>query len=155
MLCCPGLKRFLCVLAFIGLIGGASMAIVNSPVSAGPANEDAVDENTADEKAKEAKMLRHVVMFKFKDSSNKEDIQGVVDAFRELPSKIPTIADFEYGTDNSPEGLADGFTHCFLVSFKSEKDREVYLPHAAHKAFVEVLKPHLDKVMVIDYWAAK
>ncbi|GAB5406992.1 MAG: Dabb family protein [Aureliella sp.] len=145
MLCCPGLKRFLFALAFIGLIGGASMAIVNSPATASP----------ADEKAKDVKMLRHVVMFKFKDSSSKEDIQGVVDAFRKLPSKIPTIADFEYGTNNSPEGLADGFTHCFLVSFKSEKDREVYLPHEAHKAFVEVLKPHLDKVMVIDYWAGK
>ncbi|MFN6127640.1 MAG: Dabb family protein, partial [Planctomycetota bacterium] len=32
-------------------------------------------------------------------------------------------------------------------------DRKVYLPHPAHKAFVDVLKPHLDKVQVIDYWA--
>ncbi|MCA9126308.1 MAG: Dabb family protein [Planctomycetales bacterium] len=101
------------------------------------------------------KTLRHVVMFDFKEDATKQDIQKVVDAFRELPSKIPQIADFEYGTDNSPEGLANGFTHCFLVSFKSEEDRKVYLPHAAHQAFVEVLKPHLEKVMVIDYWASK
>jgi hypothetical protein len=31
----------------------------------------------------------------------------------------------------------------------------VYLPHPAHKAFVDVLMPHLDKVLVIDYWAGK
>jgi hypothetical protein len=101
------------------------------------------------------KMLRHVVLFKFKDNSSAGDIQKVVDAFRGLKKEIPEIAAFEYGTDNSPEGLANGFTHCFLVTFKSEADRAVYLPHAAHLAFVTVLKPHLDQVQVIDYWAAE
>ncbi|MBM3967565.1 MAG: Dabb family protein [Planctomycetes bacterium] len=100
-----------------------------------------------------SKMLRHVVLFKFKDSCSSEDVQKVVDAFRGLKSKIPEVAAFEYGTDNSPEGLANGFTHCFLITFKTEADRAVYLPHPAHKAFVDVLKPHLEKVQVIDYWA--
>ncbi len=99
------------------------------------------------------RVLRHVVMFKFKDGTAEADIQKVVDAFRELKAKIPQISQFEYGTDNSPEGLANGFTHCFLITFPSEADRAVYLPHPAHKAFVEVLKPHLDKVHVFDYWA--
>lgn len=103
---------------------------------------------------KPAKMLRHVVLFKFKESSKKEDVQKVVDAFRSLKASIPEVAAFEYGTDNSPEGLANGFTHCFLVTFKSEADRDTYLPHPKHKEFVEVLKPHLDKVQVIDYWAS-
>jgi hypothetical protein len=102
---------------------------------------------------KPVKMLRHVVMFKFKESSSETDVQTVVDAFRTLKASIPEVAAFEYGADNSPEGLAAGFTHCFLISFKSEADRDVYLPHPKHKAFVEVLKPHLDKVQVIDYWA--
>jgi hypothetical protein len=100
-------------------------------------------------------MLRHVVMFKFKEASSAVEVQKVVDGFRELKSKIPQIASFEFGTNNSPEGLNDGFTHCFLVTFKSEKDRDAYLPHPAHKAFVELLKPHLDKAMVIDYWAGE
>ncbi|XZE43042.1 Dabb family protein [Pirellulaceae bacterium SH467] len=102
---------------------------------------------------KSNRMLRHVVLFKFKETSSKEDVQEVVDAFRSLKKSIPEVAAFEHGTDNSPEGLANGFTHCFLVTFKSEKDRDAYLPHPKHKEFVEVLKPHLDKVQVIDYWA--
>lgn len=97
-------------------------------------------------------LLRHVVLFKFNDESSEADVAGVVDAFRALPSKIDAIYDFEYGTDNSPEGLADGFTHSFLVTFRTEADREVYLPHPDHQAFVDVLQPHLDKVLVIDYW---
>ncbi len=106
-------------------------------------------------KTEEPKVLRHVVMFKFKDAATEAEVKKVVDAFRELPSKIPTVAEFEFGTNNSPEGLADGFTHCFFITFKSEKDREAYLPHPAHSAFVEVLKPHLDKALVVDYWAGK
>jgi len=145
MRCCPGITRLVLTLAFFGVFAGVFTLSQTGSVTA--------DEQEVAEK--ETKMLRHVVMFKFKDESSKEDIQKVVDAFRALPNKIPEIADFEYGTDNSPEKLADGFTHCFLVSFKSEKAREVYLPHEAHKAFVEVLKPHLDKVLVIDYWAGK
>jgi hypothetical protein len=99
------------------------------------------------------KLLRHIVLFKFKDSATAADIKKVEDAFRALPSKIKEVKAFEWGKNNSPEKLNQEFTHCFFVSFSSEKDREVYLPHPAHKAFVEVLKPYLDKVLVIDYWA--
>ncbi|MCU0448986.1 MAG: Dabb family protein [Bernardetiaceae bacterium] len=100
-------------------------------------------------------MLRHVVIFKFKDAATPAQIKTVEDAFRALPGKIKQIKAFEWGTNNSPENLAQGFTHCFLVSFASEQDRAAYLPHPDHAAFVEVLKPHLDKALVIDYWAAK
>ena len=99
------------------------------------------------------KLLRHVVMFKFKDTSKPEDVKKVEEAFAGLSKKIATIKQFEWGTNNSPENLNQGLTHCFLVTFSSEKDRDDYLVHTAHQAFVEVLKPHLDKVTVIDYWA--
>jgi hypothetical protein len=101
------------------------------------------------------KVLRHVVLFKFKDTSTPDDVKKVEDAFRALPSKISTIKSLEWGTNNSPENLNQGFTHCFFVSFANEKDRSDYLPHPAHKEFGTILRPHLDKVLVIDYWAAK
>ena len=98
------------------------------------------------------KMLRHVVLFKFKDSATPAQVKEVEDAFRKLPSQIKEVKGFEFGTNNSPENLNQGFTHAFFVTFESEAAREVYLPHPAHKAFVKVLEPHLDKVLVIDYW---
>jgi Stress responsive A/B Barrel Domain len=101
------------------------------------------------------KELRHVVMFKFKDAASAADIKKVEDAFRALPSKIKEIKGFEWGTNNSPENLAQGFTHCFFLSFNSEADRAIYLPHPDHKAFGKALGPILDKVLVLDYWAAK
>lgn len=101
------------------------------------------------------KILRHVVLFKFKDNASAANIKSVEDAFLLLPSKIKTIKDFEYGINNSPEKLNEGLTHCFFVSFASEKDRDDYLIDPSHKAFVEVLKPFLDKVVVVDYWVKK
>ncbi len=100
-------------------------------------------------------VLRHAVFFSFKETSSDEDVKQVVDAFRALPSKIDAITDFQWGTNNSPEGLSDGFTHCFLLTFKNEDGRAVYLPHDEHKAFGGVLRPHMDKVFVIDYWGTK
>ena len=101
------------------------------------------------------KVLRHVVLFKFKDTSTPDDIKKVEDVFRALPSKISAIKSLEWGINNSPEHLNQGFTHCFFVTFASEKDREIYLPHPDHKAFGAILRPHLDKVLVVDYWASK
>jgi hypothetical protein len=72
-----------------------------------------------------------------------------------LPERIcPTVVqrDLKWGTDVSVEGLQQGFTHCFFVSFRSEADRAKYLPHPAHKEFGQILGPHLDKVLVIGYW---
>jgi lysophospholipase L1-like esterase len=98
------------------------------------------------------RLLRHVVLFKFKDDTSPEQLKKAVEAFADLPNKIDAIVDFEYGTDVSVEGKADGFTHCFLVTFKNEEGRATYLPHPAHQELVKLVGPHLDKVLVIDYW---
>lgn len=103
----------------------------------------------------EPKVLRHVVLFKFKDTSTPEDIQKVESAFKALPSKIKEIKSLEWGINNSPENINQGFTHCFFVTFANEKDRAVYLPHPDHKAFGKILGPYLDKVLVVDYWTEK
>ena len=100
-----------------------------------------------------AKVLRHVVFFKFKDSANPQQVKEVEDAFRALPSKINFIRGFEWGTNVSPENLNQGYTHCFFLTFDSDKDRDAYLVHPAHKEFGQLLGPVLDKVTVIDYWA--
>ena len=99
------------------------------------------------------KVLRHVVLFKFKDSSTPADVKKIEEAFIALPKKIKTITAFEWGTNISTEGVSQGLTHCFLVTFASEKDRDDYLPHPDHKAFVDLAGPHIDKVTVVDYWA--
>ncbi len=100
-----------------------------------------------------ARVLRHVVLFAFKPEATPTEIALVEAAFAALPGQIPEIVDFEWGTDVSIEGRAQGFTHCFLVSFADEAGRAAYLPHPAHQAFVELVSKHREKGLVLDYWA--
>jgi len=103
--------------------------------------------------ANAADKLLHVVSFKFKSAAAPEDIRKVEDAFRGLKEKIPQMVNLEWGTNVSKENHDKGFTHCFIVTFKSEKDRETYITHPDHKAFGKVLGPVLEDVFVIDFWA--
>lgn len=101
----------------------------------------------------DGEVLRHAVFFSFKETANPGDVQQVVDAFRALPDKVDSITGFQSGKNNSPEGKNDGFTHCFLLTFADEAGRSEYIPHPAHSdEFADVLRPHMDKVFVIDYW---
>ncbi|MGC3970064.1 MAG: Dabb family protein [Pirellulales bacterium] len=105
----------------------------------------------ASAKADKAPPLRHVVFFKFKEGTTAETLKTVTDAFAALPSKIDVIKDFEWGTDVGVEGLSKGFTHCFFVTFADAAGRDAYLPHPAHKEFVDLVKPLLEDVCVVDY----
>jgi Stress responsive A/B Barrel Domain len=96
-------------------------------------------------------VYRHVVLVKFKAEAEAAQIAEVETAFRALPQQIDSITGFEWGTNVSPEGKDDGYTHCFFLTFADKAGLEVYLPHPAHAAFGAVLRPVLDKVCVIDY----
>jgi hypothetical protein len=103
--------------------------------------------------ANAAARLQHVVCFKFKSTASKDDIKKVEDAFGELKKKVPEVKSFEWGTNVSPEQRNKGFTHCFVLSFDSDKDRDTYLEHPEHKAFGKLVGPVLEDVFVIDFWA--
>ena len=135
--------RRLLLVALICAMGTLGLQVMSLPAQRAAAQE------------KQAALLRHVVLFKFKPEVTKAQVQEVVDAFAALPKKIDTIAGFEWGTDVSVEMKSEGFTHCFVVSFKDAKARDAYLPHAAHGEFVKLVGPRLEKVLVFDYVSGK
>jgi hypothetical protein len=77
--------------------------------------------------------LIHMVSFKFKPTATPAQIKEIEDAFRALKKKIPQIVSYEWGTNVSPEKHDKGFTHGFILSFKSAEDRDVYLGHPEHE----------------------
>jgi hypothetical protein len=103
--------------------------------------------------SKQGKMLRHVVMFKFSESTTPAGIQKIEAAFAALPQKIKEIKSLEWGINTSPEKLNQGMTHCFILTFTSDKDRDDYLIHPAHQAFGKSLGSDVEKVTVVDFWA--
>ena len=101
---------------------------------------------------KEGKKLFHVVSLKFKDGATKEQIKAVETAFAALKEKVPGIVAMTWGTNVSPEKHDKGFTHCFILAFDSDKDRDAYLTHPEHQAFGKVLGPVMADVFVLDFW---
>jgi len=98
----------------------------------------------------QAAPLRHVVLFRFKPGA---DAEAIVARFRALRDLVPGVGDLEWGGDVSPEGLGQGHTHAFTLTFSSEADRDAYLVHPHHKAFVEWVSPFIERALVVDYWA--
>jgi hypothetical protein len=96
-------------------------------------------------------MLRHVVLIRFKPGTARATIAGIERAFAALELRIDAIEALEWGTDCSPEGKAQGFTHCFFLTFPGPAERDAYLPHPDHQAFSALLRPHVDQVLVVDY----
>jgi hypothetical protein len=131
----------------------ASLVVLACVVVLG--HSDIVSPINADSKAEPEKLLRHVVLFKFKESATKSQIRNVVDAFAALPKQIDAISDFEMGTDVSVENKSKGFTHGFVVTFRNAQGRKEYLPHSAHKAFVKIVGSILDDVLVFDYYTER
>jgi len=110
-----------------------------------------IQAHAADKETK--KTLYHVVSLKFKPEATPEQIKAIETAFAELKTKVPGVVTLAGGTDVSPEKKSKGFTHCFVLTFASDKDRDAYAVHPAHKAFGAMLGPIIADVMVVDFWA--
>ena len=97
--------------------------------------------------------LRHVVLFGFGEQTSPAEIAEVIRRFAGLKALIPGIEDFEWGENASPEGLHQGHSHAFLLTFASAEARDAYLVHPDHAAFANWVRPFVSSVTVLDYWA--
>jgi hypothetical protein len=95
--------------------------------------------------------IRHVVSFKFKGNADPAKVKQVDADFAALKGKIPLIQQLEYGQNSSPEDRAHGYTHMWIVTFKNAADRDAYIVHPEHKAFVATLGEVLDEAFVFDF----
>jgi hypothetical protein len=99
--------------------------------------------------------VKHLVAFKFKESTSKEDIEKVEKEFKALKKKIDVIRSLDWGHNNSPENLNKGFTHGWVLSFDTEEDRNTYLHHPEHEKFATLAKSTIADVFVIDFVSGK
>jgi hypothetical protein len=95
--------------------------------------------------------VQHIALFGFKPGTSSEFIQRTVDELHRLARAIPGITGFTAGANNSPEGLADGLTHGFVMTFKDAAARDAYLSHPEHEKFKVFVLPNIEKVVVFDY----
>jgi hypothetical protein len=96
-------------------------------------------------------MIRHVVLFQWKPGTEEAKI---AECFRELAAlqgKIAGLQQFEGGPYASPEGLNQGFTHGFIMTFADTASRNAYLPHTEHERVKAIIGPHVQTVVAFDF----
>lgn len=97
--------------------------------------------------------IQHMVLFKFRPEVTPEKITELFNHLAQLQQLIPGITYFAGGPYSSPEGLNQGYTHGFLMTFESVHARDTYLPHPEHELVKTALSQCIDSVLVFDFEA--
>ena len=95
--------------------------------------------------------VKHFGVFQFKQDVTDEQIDNCFAEMEAMVGKIPGLLDLIRGPYESDEGLNDGFTHGFIMTFESGQARDEYLPHPVHERVKEIVVPCLERVIVFDF----
>jgi len=95
------------------------------------------------------KLLRHIVLFRFKEGTSVDEIAEAGNAFLALSDQIKAIQDVEWGRVINEPGP---YTHCLLVTVQTEADLKVYGEHPDHVAIGDRYGHLVQDALVLDYW---
>ncbi|SDY36652.1 Dabb family protein [Citreimonas salinaria] len=77
-------------------------------------------------------MIRHIVLVRFAPQIEATEIEAIWRDLRALKDRGPGIIAFAAGRNDSPEGMARGYDHGFVVDFPDGAARDAYLDHPDH-----------------------
>lgn len=113
-------------------------------------------------------LVRHIVLFRYKKTVTQQQKQEVIKYFLALKHLARRngalyVISIESGKQDSGEGVSQGFEQGFIVTFKSQGDRNYYVGtpvvtnpayyDPAHQKFKDFVGPLLDKngSLVFDF----
>ena len=100
---------------------------------------------------RDKKMIRHIILIKFKTTASINEIDKLKQNFESMPTKIEGVSSVEWGLNDSDEGKNKNYTHVVLMNFVDESARNNYLPHPEHDELKKLFIPILDDLIVFDY----
>ncbi|XP_038989855.1 stress-response A/B barrel domain-containing protein At5g22580-like [Phoenix dactylifera] len=93
--------------------------------------------------------FKHLVLAKFKDGVI---VEKLMEGMRSLVAEMDTVRSFEWGQNVlSDNTLTQGFTHMFLLTFRSSDDLATYTNHPSHLEYAEKFTAAIDKVLLFDF----
>lgn len=95
--------------------------------------------------------VKHFGVFQFKENITDQQIEHCFATMHAMVGEIPGLLEMIHGPYKSDEGLNDGFTHGFIMTFESPEARDAYLPHPVHERAKEIVVPCLERVIVFDF----
>ncbi len=96
-------------------------------------------------------MTRHFGVFQFKPEITQAQIEESFACMHALVDSIEGLLSMEHGPYKSAEGLNDGYTHGFIMTFDSPESRDGYLPHPEHVKAIDLVQPRLERLVVFDF----
>ncbi len=94
-------------------------------------------------------MIRHIVLFQLKDSSEKQYVMSHFKAAIEaLPAVIPWIRHIEVRFNTNPE---EAYDVALVSEFDSLDDVNRYAVHPDHQAAAKIIGPHKENRACVDY----
>lgn len=99
-------------------------------------------------------MIRHIVLCRIRDDVDPERLSALWKELDNLRSVVPGMRAASFGANVSPEGIARGYTHGFIIDFEDTAARDAYLVHPDHKAtgakLVAACEGGVDGLIVMD-----
>lgn len=111
-------------------------------------------------------LIRHMVMFRYKPGTSDAVRRQIREQFLAMQQTArrngkPYILSIETGLQNSGEGADQGLQEAFLLTFRSEGDRNYYVGtpvvnspayyEPTHERFKQFAFPHIQSAVVFDY----
>ena len=96
-------------------------------------------------------MVYHLATIVFKPDVTPATIKHCLAELESMVGRIPGLLTVHCGAYQSPEGLNDGFTHGFVMTFDTPANRDAYLPHPEHERVKAIVVPNVERVMVFDF----
>ena len=95
-------------------------------------------------------MLRHVVVFRWKDGTSSPEVDAIAAALRTLPGQIPELRAYDVGGD---EGLVPGNADFAVVADVDDAEAwATYRDHPAHRRVIdELITPVLESRTAVQY----
>lgn len=97
--------------------------------------------------------IKHVVLFKFKETVADSQVQSLFGEIRDLQSIIPGYEEFIGGSYSSPEGLNQGYNYGFILTFSNAIARDAYVFHPEHDRVKGKVVPLVDGIVAFDFEA--
>lgn len=94
-------------------------------------------------------MVKHIVMFDFKEENKQANLEKAKAMLEELMGKIPTLRGMEVGINFSQEARAMDLS--LYSEFDDQEGLEVYATHPAHLEVVAFIKSVAVVSKVSDY----
>jgi hypothetical protein len=95
--------------------------------------------------------VKHIVLWKFKDGTTEEQTAKLFDDLLDLSESVPGIVDYVSGTNCSAEGLNQGMSHGFIMTFTDAAARDAYLVHPEHEKFKTMAMTIVESLLIFDF----